>query len=39
LMHYIPQSELVVLEGGKHDITYANPSLVGIAIRDFLEGV
>ena len=38
LMHYIPQSELVVLEGGKHDITYANPSLVGIAIRDFLEG-
>jgi pimeloyl-ACP methyl ester carboxylesterase len=36
LMLHIPQSELLVLEGGKHDITYAEPSLVGIAIRDFL---
>ena len=36
LMLYIPQSELLVLEGGKHDITYAEPSLVGAAIRDFL---
>ena len=35
-MHSIPQSELLVLEGGKHDITYAEPSLVGAAIRDFL---
>ena len=36
LMLSIPQSELLVLEGGKHDITYAEPSLVGAAIRDFL---
>ena len=36
LMIYIPQSELLVLEGGKHDITYAEPSIVGAAIRDFL---
>ena len=36
LMLYIPQSELLVLEGGKHDITYAEPSFVGAAIRDFL---
>ncbi len=36
LMLYLPQSELIVLEGGKHDITYAEPSLVGAAIRDFL---
>ena len=36
LMLHIPQSELLVLEGGKHDITYAEPSLVGKAIRDFL---
>ena len=39
LMLYIPQSELVVLEGGKHDITYAEPSFVGAAIRDFLISV
>ena len=36
LTNYIPQSELLVLEGGKHDITYAEPSMVGAAIRDFL---
>ena len=36
LTNYIPQSELLVLEGGKHDITYAVPSMVGAAIRDFL---
>ena len=36
LMIYIPQSELLVLKGGKHDITYAEPSIVGAAIRDFL---
>jgi len=36
LMLYIPQSELLILEGGKHDITYAEPSFVGAAIRDFL---
>ena len=36
LMFYIPQSELLILEGGKHDITYAEPSFVGAAIRDFL---
>ena len=35
-MFYIPQSELLILEGGKHDITYAEPSFVGAAIRDFL---
>ena len=36
LTNYIPQSELLILEGGKHDITYAEPSMVGAAIRDFL---
>ena len=36
LMLYISHSELLVLEGGKHDITYAEPSFVGAAIRDFL---
>ena len=36
LILYIPQSELLILEGGKHDITYAEPSFVGAAIRDFL---
>ena len=36
LTNYIPQSELLVLEGGKHDITYAEPSMVGAAIRNFL---
>ena len=36
LMLYIPQSKLIVLEGGKHDITYAEPTLVGTAIHDFL---
>ena len=36
LTNYIPQSELLILEGGKHDITYAQPSMVGAAIRDFL---
>ena len=36
LMIYIPQSKLIVLEGGKHDITYAEPTLVGTAIHDFL---
>ena len=36
LMLSIPQSKLLVLEGGKHDITYAEPSMVGAAIRDFL---
>ena len=35
-MLYIPQSKLIVLEGGKHDITYAEPTLVGTAIHDFL---
>ena len=36
LTNYIPQSKLLILEGGKHDITYAEPSMVGAAIRDFL---
>jgi pimeloyl-ACP methyl ester carboxylesterase len=36
LVLHIPQSELLIIEGGKHDITYAEPSLVGAAIRDFL---
>ena len=36
LMIHLPQSELLIIEGGKHDITYAEPSLVGAAIRDFL---
>jgi len=36
LMLCIPQSQLLVLKGGKHDITYAEPSFVGVAIRDFL---
>ncbi len=36
LTNYIPQSELLILEGGRHDITYAEPSMVGAAIRDFL---
>jgi pimeloyl-ACP methyl ester carboxylesterase len=39
LMLHIPHSELLVLEYGKHDITYANPSYVGSAIRDFLDEV
>ena len=39
LLLSIPQSELLVLEGGKHDITYAEPSLVGTAIRDFLTSL
>jgi pimeloyl-ACP methyl ester carboxylesterase len=39
LMLSIPQSELLVLEGGMHDITYAEPSLVGTAIRDFLTSL
>jgi pimeloyl-ACP methyl ester carboxylesterase len=37
LMLHIPHSQLFVLEQGKHDITYANPSYVGSAIRDFLD--
>ena len=36
LMLCIPQSQLLVLKEGKHDITYAEPSFVGVAIRDFL---
>ena len=36
LMIHLPQSELLIIEGGKHDITYAEPSIVGAAIRDFL---
>ena len=39
LMLHIPYSELLVLKQGKHDITYANPSYVGSAIRDFLDEV
>ena len=33
----IPHSELIVIEGGEHDITFAEPTQVGTAIRDFLN--
>jgi len=37
LMVSIPHSQLVVIEGGEHDITFAEPTQVGTAIRDFLN--
>ena len=37
LMTSIPHSQLVVIEGGEHDITFAEPTQVGTAIRDFLN--
>lgn len=37
LMKSIPHSQLIIIEGGKHDITYAEPTKVGSAIRDFLN--
>jgi pimeloyl-ACP methyl ester carboxylesterase len=37
LMKSIPHSQLIIIERGKHDITYAEPTKVGSAIRDFLN--
>ena len=37
LMSSIPHSQLIIIEGGKHDITFAEPTQVGTAIRNFLN--
>jgi len=40
LLELIPHSRLIVIDDGGHNITYAQPTIVGTAIRDFLnEGV
>lgn len=37
LMQSIPHSELKIINEGKHDIAYANPSVVGNTILEFLD--
>ncbi|MDB0070508.1 alpha/beta hydrolase [Gammaproteobacteria bacterium] len=37
LMQSIPHSELKIINEGKHDIAYANPSIVGNTILEFLD--
>ena len=37
LMQSIPHSELKIIKEGKHDIAYANPSVVGNTILEFLD--
>ena len=37
LMQSIPHSELKIINDGKHDIAYANPSVVGNTILEFLD--
>ena len=39
LLNYLPQATLVTIEGGKHSITYKEPTRVGQALSDFLEGL
>jgi hypothetical protein len=36
-MQSIPHSELKIINEGKHDIAYANPSVVGSTILEFLD--
>jgi pimeloyl-ACP methyl ester carboxylesterase len=37
LINSIPHSELFIIKGGQHDVTFAEPTEVGRAIRDFLN--
>ena len=37
LMQSIPHSELKIIKEGKHDIAYANPSVIGNTLLEFLD--
>ena len=37
LLLAIPHAELIAIEGGGHNITYMQPSIVGPAVVEFLD--
>jgi pimeloyl-ACP methyl ester carboxylesterase len=39
LLDYLPQATLVSIEGGKHSITYKEPTKVGKSLASFLEKI